>query len=123
MFSEFCRFKASKKLIHDGPNLFYVFPDKLTQGLPTTLEDALDQSFLVITCTDRPGQYSLNIANENYTGHFNGLALILFDWAHSEGYQWPETRRVTLPGEPEPICHRQTVKGHRVAWDEPGENF
>jgi hypothetical protein len=123
MFSEFSRFKASKKLIHDGQDLFYVFPDKLTEGLPATLEDAFDHGFLVIACTDKPGQYSLNIANENYTGDFNGLALILFDWAHSEGYQWPEARRVTLPGEPEPIRYRQTVKGYRVAWDEPGENF
>jgi hypothetical protein len=31
--------------------------------------------------------------------------------------------RVVLPGEPQPIRYRQTVKGYRVAWDEPGENF
>ena len=31
--------------------------------------------------------------------------------------------RVVLPGEPEPIRYRQTVQGHRIAWDEPGENF
>ena len=122
MFAEFSRFKASKKLIHDGSDLFYVFPDRLTKGLPSSLGDAFDQGFLVITCLDN-GQYYLNIANEQYTGDFNGLALILFDWAHSEGYQWPEARRVTLPGEPEPIRYRQTASGHRVVWDEPGENF
>ena len=32
-------------------------------------------------------------------------------------------RRVILPGEPQAIFYRQTVKGYRVAWDEPGENF
>ena len=32
-------------------------------------------------------------------------------------------RRVMLPGEPQPIRCRQTVKGYRIAWDEPGENF
>jgi hypothetical protein len=32
-------------------------------------------------------------------------------------------RRVILPGEPRAIFYRQTVKGYRVAWDEPGENF
>jgi hypothetical protein len=31
--------------------------------------------------------------------------------------------RPVLPGEPQPIRYRQTVKGHRVAWDEPSENF
>jgi hypothetical protein len=123
MVSEFSRFKASKKLISSGPDLFYVFPDKSADSLPDTLEDAFDQGFLVITCTDKPGQYGLTIANENYLGGFEGLALILFDWAHSEGYQWPEACRVTLPGEPEPIRYRQTVRGHVVAWDEPGENF
>jgi hypothetical protein len=123
MFAEFSRFKASKKLIHDGADLFYVFPDHKTKGLPSSLDDALDQGFLVITCTDKPGQYYLNIANEQYTGDFNGLALILFDWAHSEGYHWTPAQRVTLPGEPEPIRYRQTASGYRVAWDEPGENF
>jgi phosphoglycolate phosphatase-like HAD superfamily hydrolase len=121
--SNLASFKASKKLISDGPNLFYVFPDKLTEGLPTTLEDAFNQGFLVIVCTNKPGQYSLNIANENYTGDFNGLALILFDWASSEGYQWAPLRRVSLPGEPHPIRYRRTASGYRVAWDEPGENF
>jgi hypothetical protein len=32
-------------------------------------------------------------------------------------------RRTVLPGEPQPIRYRQTVRGHRVAWDEPSENF
>jgi hypothetical protein len=32
-------------------------------------------------------------------------------------------RRVILPGESQAIFYRQTVKGYRVAWDEPGENF
>jgi hypothetical protein len=32
-------------------------------------------------------------------------------------------RRPILPGELQPIRHRQTAAGHRVAWDEPGENF
>jgi hypothetical protein len=122
MFAEFSRFKASKKLIHDGSDLFYVFPDRLTKGLPSSLEDAFDQGFLVITCLDN-GQYYLNIANEQYTGAFEGLALILFDWALSEGYHWAPAQRVTLPGEPQPIRYRQTASGYRVAWDEPGENF
>jgi hypothetical protein len=124
MSSEFSRFKASKKLISSGPDLFYVFPDKLADSLPIwSLEDAFDRGFLVITCTNKPGQYGLTIANENYLGGFEGLALILFDWAHGEGYRWPEARRVTLPGEPDPIRYRQTASGYRVAWDEPGENF
>ena len=122
MFAEFFRFKASKKLIHDGSALFYVFPDRLTKGLPSSLEDAFDQGFLVITCLDN-GQYYLNIANEQYTGAFEGLALILFDWALSEGYHWTPAQRVTLPGEPQPIRYRQTASGYCVAWDEPGENF
>lgn len=120
--AEFAKFKKSKKLIANGPELFYVFPDHKTKGLPSSLDDAFDQGFLVIACLNN-GQYYLNIANEQYTGDFEGLALILFDWAHGEGYQWPEARRVTLPGEPEPMRYRQTASGHRVAWDEPGENF
>jgi hypothetical protein len=125
--AQFTRFKQSKKLITSGPDLFYVFPDKFTNGLPTSLSDAFDQGFLVITCTDKPGQYYLNIANEEYTGDFEGLALILFHWAIGEGYQWgptaPMTRGPVLPGEPAPIRYRHTASGHRVAWDEPGENF
>ena len=80
-------FKASKKLISDGPNLFYVFPDISTVGLPITLEQAFDEGYLVITCLD-VGRYNLQIANEQYTGAFDGLALILFDWASSDGYKW-----------------------------------
>jgi hypothetical protein len=85
--AEFAKFKESKKLIANGPELFYVFPDRLTNGLPSTLEEAYDDGHLVITCLDN-GQYYLNIANEQYTGGFEGLALILFDWAHAEGYYW-----------------------------------
>jgi hypothetical protein len=85
--TEFAKFKESKKLIANGPELFYVFPDRLTTSLPSSLEDVFDQGFLVITCLDN-GQYYLNIANEQYTGDFEGLALILFDWAHGEGYNW-----------------------------------
>lgn len=33
------------------------------------------------------------------------------------------TLRAVLPGETSPIRYRQTAAGHRVAWDEPGENF
>jgi hypothetical protein len=33
------------------------------------------------------------------------------------------TLRAVLPGEPQPIRYRQTAAGHRIAWDEPGENF
>ena len=32
-------------------------------------------------------------------------------------------RRVILPGEPQAIFYRRTVKGYRVEWDEPSENF
>jgi hypothetical protein len=49
----------------------------------------------------------------------------------------PQWRRPVLPGETmpplpptsgrgaslPPIQYRQTVKGHRVAWDEPSESF
>lgn len=85
--AEFAKFKESKKLISNGAELFYAFPDRLTTNLPSTLDDAFDQGFLVITCLNN-GQYYLNIANEQYTGDFEGLALILFDWAHGEGYNW-----------------------------------
>jgi hypothetical protein len=85
--AEFAKFQESKKLIANGPELFYVFPDRLTKGLPSSLDDAFDQGFLVITCLNN-GQYYLNIANEQYTGDFEGLALILFNWAHGEGYNW-----------------------------------
>jgi hypothetical protein len=122
LFSEFAKFKESKQLIVNGPELFYVFPDRLTKDLPSSLDDAFDQGFLVIACLNN-GQYYLNIANEQYTGAFEGLALILFDWAHAEGYHWAPAPRVTLPGEPEPIRYRQTAGGDLVAWDEPGENF
>jgi hypothetical protein len=81
----FVSFKESKKLILDGANLFYVFPEVSTVGLPTTLEQAFDEGYLVITCLDA-GRYCLEIANESYIGAFEGLALILFDWANSEGY-------------------------------------
>lgn len=33
------------------------------------------------------------------------------------------TLRPILPGEKTCTLYRQTVKGHRVAWDEPSENF
>jgi hypothetical protein len=120
--SSLASFKASKKLISNGAELFYVFPDLSTVGLPTTLEQAFDEGHLVITCLD-VGRYGLQIASEQYAGAFDGLALILFDWASSEGYKWAPSPRVTLPGEPEPIRYRQTVSGHLAAWDEPGENF
>ena len=122
LMSNLASFKASKKLISDGPNLFYVFPDISTVGLPTTLEQAFDEGYLVITCVD-VGRYSLQIANEQYVGAFDGLALILFDWASSEGYIWAPLPRVSLPGEPQPIRYRRTASGYRIAWDEPGENF
>jgi hypothetical protein len=120
--SDLASFKASKKLISNGTELFYVFPDLSTVGLPTTLEQAFDEGYLVITCLE-VGRYGLQIASEQYIGDFEGLALILFDWANSEGYKWAPLLRVTLPGEPEPIRYRQTAGGYRVAWDEPGENF
>jgi hypothetical protein len=120
--SDLASFKASKKLISNGAELFYVFPDLSTVGLPTTLEQAFDEGYLVITCSN-VGKYGLQIASEQYVGDFEGLALILFDWANSEGYRWAPAQRVTLPGEPEPIRYRRTASGYRVAWDEPGENF
>jgi hypothetical protein len=88
MNSEFSRFKNSGLLIYHGRDLFYLFSDSQNTPTSLSLDDALADGYLVIVCLDKPGQYSLTIANEHYVGAFDGLALILFDWAKSEGYKW-----------------------------------
>jgi hypothetical protein len=40
-----------------------------------------------------------------------------------EALLWSFATAPVLPAESARALYRQTVKGHRVAWDEPGENF
>lgn len=67
-----------------------MFPDQrqlMDYTMPTNLDDAFGCGFLVIECLSG-GNYSLSIANENYTGAFHGLCVILYDWAMGENYVW-----------------------------------
>jgi len=72
-------------------DVFYVFPDvtQRNQPLPETLDDAYGNGFLTISLWDSKfSTYYLNIANEEYTGSFQKLSHILYDWAQSEGYMF-----------------------------------
>ncbi len=41
----------------------------------------------------------------------------------AEALLWSFASAPVLPAEKARALYRQTVKGHRVAWDEPSENF
>ena len=68
-------------------DVFYVFPDVKQQGqpLPETLDDAYGNGYLTISYSGN-AMYYLNIANEEYTGSFQELSTILYNWSQSEGY-------------------------------------
>jgi len=87
----FLNFQCSAIRIEDSQtdDVFYVYPDSIQQSisLPETLDDAYGNGFLTISLFG-PGQYYLNIANEEYTGSLHKLESILYEWALSENYSW-----------------------------------
>jgi hypothetical protein len=87
----FLNFQCSSIRIEDNQNddVFYVYPDSIQQSinLPETLDDAYGNGFLTISLSG-PGQYYLNIANEEYTGTLQEMESILYEWALSENYSW-----------------------------------
>jgi hypothetical protein len=87
----FLSFQTSAVRIEDyqTDDVFYVFPDEHQKSvsLPESLDDAYGQGFLTISLYDSKfSTWYLNIANEEYTGSFQKLKTILYDWAMSEGY-------------------------------------
>lgn len=72
-------------------DVFYVFPDvtQKNQKLPETLDDAYGNGYLTISLwDDKFATWYLNIANEEYTGSFQELSTILYNWSQSEGYEF-----------------------------------
>jgi hypothetical protein len=72
-------------------DVFYVYPDKRQKNLPLpeSLDDAYGNGFLTISLWDSKfATWYLNIANEEYTGSFQKMESILYDWAVSEGYSY-----------------------------------
>lgn len=87
----FLNFQCSSIRIEDTQkdDVFYVYLDRIQQcySLPETLDDAYGNGFLTIEAHS-PGEYYLNIGNEEYTGSLHKLESILYNWAISENYSW-----------------------------------
>lgn len=86
MFSDFVSSRIQIKN-HDG-KFFYIFPEKNgTNVTPSSIEDAFDLGFPVISQMNENVCY-LEIQNQEYFASLNELMPILYDWAISEGYVW-----------------------------------